>query len=184
MQISNSEGRMGSHAAQEFQALSIALLTVSDTRGFAEDTSGETLANRIEGSGHILKVRDIVTDDIYSLRAIVAGWIADSSIDAIIINGGTGLTTRDVTPEAITPLMDRPIDGFGELFRHISYTEIGPATIQSRALAGISNATLIFAMPGSPGACRTTWDQILDHQLDARSRPCNFVNLLPRIRTR
>lgn len=173
---------MASHAAKEFQAISIALLTVSDTRGFAEDSSGAALAERIEGSGHTLSARQIVTDDLYIVRAVVANWIADTSIDAIIINGGTGMTTRDVTPEAIGPLFDRRIDGFGELFRHISFTEIGPATVQSRALAGISNATIIFAMPGSPGACCTAWDQILAHQLDARSKPCNFINLLPRIR--
>ncbi|MCG5547466.1 molybdenum cofactor biosynthesis protein B [Halorhodospira halochloris] len=173
---------MGSHTAKDFQALSMALLTVSDTRGLAEDTSGATLAERIEESGHKLNAREIVTDDLYSLRAVVATWIADKSIDAVIINGGTGITQRDVTPEAISPLFDRCIEGFGELFRHISFTEIGPATLQSRALAGIANATLIFAVPGSPGACCTAWDKILAHQLDARSKPCNFANLLPRIR--
>lgn len=173
---------MGNHAAKDFQAIAIALLTVSDTRGLDEDTSGAALAERIETCGHRLAARNIVTDDMYLVRATVAAWIADPAIEAIIINGGTGMTNRDVTPEAITPLFDRHIDGFGELFRQISYAEIGPATIQSRALAGISNATLIFAMPGSPGACSTAWDNILAHQLDARSRPCNFVNLLPRIR--
>lgn len=173
---------MGKHAAESFQPLAIAVLTVSDSRSLDEDTSGAALAERLQGAGHRLADRRIVTDDLYRVRAEVAAWIADDAVEAVLINGGTGLTGRDITPEAIRPLFDREVVGFGELFRQRSYEEIGPATIQSRALAGIANATLVFAMPGSTGACRTAWDAILAHQLDARGGPCNFVALLPRIR--
>ncbi len=172
---------MGGHAADTFRPLRIAVLTVSDSRGFEADTSGALLAERVEAAGHHLAQRRIVTDDRYRLRAEVAAWIADPAVDAVLVNGGTGLTDRDITPEALRPLFDREIPGFGECFRQRSLEEIGNATLQSRALAGLANATLVFAMPGSTGACRTAWDQVLGEQLDARTRPCNFVALLPRM---
>ncbi len=162
------------------QALSIAVLTVSDTRGLNEDTSGNLLLDRLERAGHRLAGRRIVRDDVYQIRAVVSAWIADREIDVILSTGGTGFTGRDNTPEALAPLFDKTIDGFGELFRHVSYAEIGSSTIQSRAVAGVANATLIFAMPGSTNACRTAWDEILENQFDAGFRPCNFAELLPR----
>lgn len=162
------------------QPLAIAVLTVSDTRGLAEDTSGDLLANRLERAGHRLADRRIVRDDVYAIRAAASAWIADSAVNAILTTGGTGFTGRDSTPEALTPLFDKTIDGFGELFRHVSYAEIGSSTIQSRAIAGLANGTLIFALPGSTNACRTAWDKILADQLDASFRPCNFAELLPR----
>lgn len=165
-----------------FVPLRIALLTVSDSRTAETDTSGDTLQERLEQAGHRLADRDLVPDDIYLMRAVASAWIASDEVDCILITGGTGLTGRDHTPEAIAPLLDRDIPGFGELFRHHSLDDIGAATIQSRAFAGIANATLVFGMPGSTGACRTAWDRILVHQLDARTRPCNFVSLIPRMR--
>ncbi|MFP4130367.1 MAG: molybdenum cofactor biosynthesis protein B [Halorhodospira sp.] len=173
---------MGGHAADTFHPLRIAVLTISDSRGLDEDTSGALLIERLEAAGHHLAQRRIVTDDLYQVRAEVAAWIADPAVDAVLVNGGTGLTGRDITPEALRPLFDREIPGFGERFRQRSFEEIGNATLQSRALAGLANATLVFAMPGSPGACRTAWDQVLADQLDARTGPCNFVALLPRMR--
>ena len=164
------------------QALAIAVLTVSDTRGADEDTSGDLLVERLEQTGHRLAARRIVRDDVYQIRAVVSAWIADPDIDAVLTTGGTGFTGRDSTPEALTPLFDKTIDGFGELFRQVSYTEIGSSTIQSRAVAGLANATLVFAMPGSTNACRTAWDKILENQFDANFRPCNFAELLPRFR--
>lgn len=165
-----------------FQPLHIAVLTVSDSRTREDDTSGATLQARLEDAGHVLADRDLVPDDIYLMRAVVSAWIASDEINVILITGGTGLTGRDHTPEAVTPLLDREIPGFGELFRHYSLAEIGAATIQSRAFAGLANATLIFALPGSTGACRTAWDRILAEQLDVRTAPCNFVSLIPRMR--
>ena len=162
------------------QALAIAVLTVSDTRGRDRDTSGDLLADRLEAAGHRLAERRIVRDDVYEIRAAVSAWIADPGVNAILTTGGTGFTGRDSTPEALAPLFDKTIDGFGELFRHESYAEIGSSTIQSRALAGLANATLIFAMPGSTNACRTAWDKILANQLDVNFKPCNFAELLPR----
>ena len=162
------------------QVLAIAVLTVSDTRGPAEDTSGDLLVERLEQAGHRLAERRIVRDDVYAIRAMVSAWIADETVDAILTTGGTGFTGRDSTPEALTPLFDKTVDGFGELFRHVSYLEIGSSTIQSRAVAGLANGTLVFAMPGSTNACRTAWDKILANQLDATFKPCNFVELLPR----
>ena len=162
------------------KALAIAVLTVSDTRGPDRDTSGDLLAERLEGAGHRLVERRIAPDDVYAIRAVVSAWIADPNVQAILTTGGTGFTGRDSTPEALAPLFDKTIDGFGELFRQVSYDEIGSSTIQSRAVAGLANATLIFAMPGSTNACRTAWDKILENQLDVSFRPCNFAELLPR----
>ena len=159
-------------------ALSIAVLTVSDTRSIETDTSGQYLADALVESGHQLIDRQIEIDDIYQLRARVSSWIADDETEVVLITGGTGFTTRDSTPEAITPLLDSIIDGFGELFRQLSYEEIGTSTVQSRALAGFANRTLIFCMPGSTGACKTAWNGILRQQLDIDYRPCNFAELI------
>ena len=166
------------------KSLAIAVLTVSDTRGPDEDTSGDLLRERLTDAGHRLADRRIVRDDVYAIRAIVSAWIADADVQAVLTTGGTGFTGRDSTPEALLPLFDKTIDGFGELFRQISYDEIGSSTIQSRAVGGLANGTLIFAMPGSTGACRTAWDQILRNQLDADFKPCNFAELLPRFHER
>lgn len=165
-----------------FQALNFAVLTVSDSRTRANDTSGDTLAERIEAAGHTLADRKLLPDDIFQLRAAVSAWIAADNVDCVLITGGTGITGRDSTPEAIQPLLVRKIPGFGELFRHYSLEEIGTSTIQSRAFAGVANATLIFGLPGSTGACRTAWDRILGEQLDSRTGPCNFVSLIPRLK--
>ncbi len=168
--------------ARVFQPLRIALLTVSDTRTRAEDTSGDRLEELLRGAGHELAARDLLPDDRYRLRALVSQWIADPAVQVIIISGGTGFTGRDNTPEAIAPLLDKTVDGFGELFRQISFAEIGASTIQSRALGGLANGTLVFCLPGSTNAVQTAWDGILGEQLDARTRPCNFVQLLERYR--
>lgn len=158
--------------------LSIAVLTVSDTRDESSDRSGQVLVERLQAAGHRLAAKRIVPDDVYQIRAIVAGWIADGGIQAILTTGGTGFTGRDSTPEAIAPLLDKHIEGFGELFRQVSYEEIGSSTVQSRCLGGLANATVVFCLPGSTGACRTGWDRILEEQLDSRHRPCNFANLV------
>jgi molybdenum cofactor biosynthesis protein B, proteobacterial len=163
-----------SHASSEFIPAYIAILTVSDNRGAAEDTSGQYLQDAAQEAGHQVVDRAIVKDDIYQIRARVSAWIADDNVQAVLITGGTGFTARDNTPEALLPLFDREVEGFGELFRMVSYEEIGTATIQSRALAGLANRTVIFAMPGSTRACRTAWERIIEEQLDARHRPCNF----------
>ncbi|CAI0769809.1 Molybdenum cofactor biosynthesis protein B [Serratia marcescens] len=163
-----------SHASSEFIPAHIAILTVSDSRGAAEDTSGQYLQDAAREAGHQVVDRAIVKDDIYQIRARVSAWIADDNVQAVLITGGTGFTARDNTPEALLPLFDREVEGFGELFRMVSYEEIGTATIQSRALAGLANRTVIFAMPGSTRACRTAWERIIEEQLDARHRPCNF----------
>ena len=163
-----------SHASSEFIPAHIAILTVSDSRGAAEDTSGQYLQEAAQEAGHQVVDRAIVKDDIYQIRARVSAWIADDNVQAVLITGGTGFTARDNTPEALLPLFDREVEGFGELFRMVSYEEIGTATIQSRPLAGLANRTVIFAMPGSTRACRTAWEQIIEEQLDARHRPCNF----------
>lgn len=165
-----------------FQPLGIALLTVSDTRERHNDRSGDTLEERLVSTGHRLVAREIAPDDRYRIRAIVSQWIAATEVDVILTTGGTGVTGRDCTPEAVAPLLDRDIAGFGELFRAISFEEIGPSTIQSRTIAGVANATLLFALPGSTGACATAWDRILAPQLDARTKPCNFATLIPRMR--
>lgn len=165
----------------EFLSLGIAVLTVSDTRTEADDKSGQTLVERLQGAGHRLADRVIVPDDIYKIRAVVSAWIADPQVQVVIATGGTGLTGRDSTPEAVQPLLDKEITGFGELFRMISWDEIGASTLQSRAVGGLANGTFLFCLPGSTGACRTAWDRILRPQLDARTQPCNFVELMPRL---
>ena len=170
--------------SQDFLPLNIAVLTASDTRTLEEDTSGQLLSNRLTEAGHKLAAREIVPDDIYLIRALVSQWIADESIDIVISTGGTGLTGRDGTPEAVEVLFDKKIQGFGELFRQLSYEEIATSTIQSRVIAGVANGTYIFCLPGSSGACRTAWDRILAAQLDLRSKPCNFAELIPRLRER
>ncbi|MBR9828978.1 MAG: molybdenum cofactor biosynthesis protein B [Oceanospirillales bacterium] len=168
-----------SHTTEKaFTPLNIAVLTVSDTRTPETDTSGDTLVERLEKAGHTLIERDIVKDNIYLLRARVSLWIADVDIQVVLLTGGTGFSHRDSTPEAISPLLDKHIEGFGELFRQLSHEEIGTSTIQSRALGGLANGTLIFCLPGSTGACKTGWDRIICEQLDARHRPCNFVGTL------
>ena len=162
-------------------ALSVAVLTISDTRGPDQDTSGDLLVERLSGAGHKLADRRIVRDDKYLIRAAVSTWIADANTQVVLTTGGTGFTGRDSTPEALVPLFDKTIDGFGELFRQASFAEIGSSTIQSRAVGGLAGGTLIFAMPGATGACRTAWDDILRYQLDIDHRPCNFAELLPRL---
>ena len=159
-------------------ALQVAVLTVSDTRTLENDTSGQYLVDSLLEAGHSLADRTIVIDDIYRLRAKLSAWIADETVEVILMTGGTGFTTRDSTPEAVAPLLDTEITGFGELFRQLSYEEIGTSTVQSRALAGIANNTLIFCVPGSTGACKTAWTGILQTQLDITHRPCNFAELL------
>ena len=159
-------------------ALGIAVLTVSDTRTEADDTSGKFLVEALQAQGHRQADKAIVIDDIYKIRAVLSRWIADETIDAVLVTGGTGFSGRDSTPEAVRPLFDKDIDGFGELFRSLSFAEIGSSTIQSRALAGFANNTVIFCVPGSTGACRTAWTGIIKEQLDSSQRPCNFVGVL------
>lgn len=160
------------------QPLNIAVLTISDTRTLDTDKSGDYLQDALVTAGHTLKDRALVKDDIYQQRAVVSQWIADSEVHVILITGGTGFTHRDSTPEAISVLFDKEVDGFGELFRHISFQEIGTSTIQSRAIAGFANNTVIFCLPGSTGACKTAWEKIIASQLDADFKPCNFVKHL------
>lgn len=164
-----------------FIAIRIAVLTVSDSRNLADDKSGATLAARINDAGHILAAREIVTDDQAQIAGKVQDWANDPEIDAIITTGGTGFTGRDVTPEAIQPLFDKQMDGFSEVFHRISYDKIGTSTIQSRATGGLINATYVFVLPGSPGACKDAWDGILKAQLDYRHMPCNFIEIMPRL---
>ncbi|MGE4532105.1 molybdenum cofactor biosynthesis protein B [Halomonas sp.] len=158
--------------------LSIAVLTISDTRTEATDRSGEALVQRLTAAGHRLAEKRIVPDDVYRIRAVVAAWIADPEIQVVLTTGGTGFTGRDSTPEAVSVLLDKRIEGFGELFRQLSWQEIGSSTVQSRCLGGLANATVLFCLPGSTGACRTAWDGILAEQLDSRHKPCNFANLV------
>ncbi len=165
-----------------FLSLNIAIMTVSDTRTEANDTSGKVLTQRLSDAGHQLAEKVIVPDNIYKIREAVSRWIASDSVEVVITTGGTGVTGRDGTPEAIQPLLDKQIEGFGELFRWISFQEIKTSTVQSRALAGVANGTYIFCLPGSSGACRTGWDHILQDQLDVRHRPCNFAELIPRLK--
>ncbi|MEM6464172.1 MAG: molybdenum cofactor biosynthesis protein B [Pseudomonadota bacterium] len=167
--------------SRPFIAVKIAVLTVSDTRTLEDDRSGEALASRIETAGHILAARDIVSDDASSIAEIVRRWAEDPDIDVVITTGGTGFTGRDVTPEAVMPLFDKQMDGFSEAFHRISYDKIGTSTIQSRATGGVINATFVFVLPGSPGACKDAWDGILSKQLDYRHMPCNFVEIMPRL---
>lgn len=162
--------------------LSLCVLTVSDTRTLAEDSSGGYLAEALVEAGHRLHERALLPDDRYKLRAQVSIWIADPAVDGIIVTGGTGFTGRDSTPEALLPLLDKEMPGFGELFRAISYEEIGTSTLQSRAFAGLANGTFLFALPGSTSACRTAWEKIVRAQLDARTKPCNLATLRPRLK--
>jgi molybdenum cofactor biosynthesis protein B len=166
---------------KHFIPVNIALLTISDTRTEENDTSGKVLKERVLAAEHFVVTQHIVKDDIYEIRAILSRWIADPDINVIITTGGTGLTGRDGTPEAAKVLFDKEIEGFGELFRQLSFRDIKTSTIQSRAVAGVANATFIFCLPGSSGACKTGWDEILKDQLDIRHRPCNFVELMPRL---
>ncbi|MFN6131501.1 MAG: molybdenum cofactor biosynthesis protein B [Synechococcaceae cyanobacterium] len=163
-------------------SLSIALLTVSDSRSLADDPSGDALQQRLQAAGHQLVARQLVPDDRYQIRAVVSGWIADPAVQVVLSSGGTGLTGRDGTPEAVAPLLDKRIEGFGELFRVLSFETIGTSSLQSRCLAGVANGTLIFVLPGSLDAVQTGWDRLIAAQLDASTRPCNLVQLLPRLR--
>ncbi|HVW54966.1 MAG TPA: molybdenum cofactor biosynthesis protein B [Rhizobiaceae bacterium] len=172
---------MGIDEKRPFIPVSFAVLTVSDTRSLADDKSGQTLEDRIQEAGHTLAAREIVKDDVEAIRSIVSTWAKDKTIDAIITTGGTGFTGRDVTPEALEPLFEKKMDGFSEVFHRISYDKIGTSTIQSRATGGVIDATFVFALPGSPGACRDAWDNILKAQFDYRHMPCNFVEIMPRL---
>lgn len=164
--------------SEEMVPLSVAVLTVSDTRTEDTDRSGQALVERLTAAGHRLADKRIVPDDVYRIRAVVADWIADPEVQVVLTTGGTGFTGRDSTPEAVSVLLDKRIEGFGELFRQLSWQEIGSSTVQSRCLGGLANATAVFCLPGSTGACRTGWDGILAEQLDSRHRPCNFANLV------
>ncbi len=169
-------------ASRDFIPLSLCVLTVSDTRDASTDSSGDYLVEALQADGHRLAQRALLPDDKYRLRAVVAGWIADEAIDGVLVTGGTGFTGRDSTPEALLPLLDKQMPGFGELFRAISFDEIGTSSLQSRAFAGLANATFVFALPGSTSACRTAWEKIIRAQLDARTTPCNLATLKPRLR--
>ena len=160
------------------EGLNVAVLTVSDTRTMDNDTSGQFLETSLLESGHTLADRTIVIDDVYQIRARLSAWIADATVNAVLVTGGTGFSGRDSTPEAVSPLFDKTIEGFGEVFRALSFDEIGSSTIQSRAIAGLANRTAIFCMPGSTGACKTAWNGLIRDQLDAAHRPCNFVKVL------
>ena len=166
---------------REFIPISIAVLTISDSRTEDNDKSGNLLVDRVQSAGHHSVAKQIVRDNIYEIRSIVSQWIVDSNIQVILTTGGTGVTGRDGTPEAIRPLLDKEINGFGEMFRVLSYEKIATSTLQSRAFAGVANATYIFCLPGSAGACADAWDMLIEHQLDYRSRPCNLVELMPRL---
>jgi molybdenum cofactor biosynthesis protein B len=165
-----------------FRSLGIAVLTVSDSRTEKTDASGDALVSALTSAGHLMNERRIVGDDVYLIRAVVSAWIVDPDVDVILTTGGTGLTGRDGTPEAVAPLLDKMIDGFGELFRAISYEEIGTSSLQSRCIAGVANGTYVFCLPGSTNACTTAWDRLISDQLDGRTRPCNLVDLMPRLR--
>lgn len=169
---------------REFRPVRIAVLTVSDTRTVATDKSGALLVERLGSAGHVLADRQLVPDDIYRIRAVVSAWIADPAVDAVLTTGGTGVTGRDGTPEALEPLLDKVIEGFGELFRALSFQDIGTSTLQSRCLAGVANGTYVFCLPGSTNACATGWDRLIAAQLDYRHRPCNLVELMPRLKER
>jgi molybdopterin adenylyltransferase len=164
-----------------FKSLKIAVLTISDTRTEQEDVSGRTLQERVTQAGHNVIEKCIVPDDIYQIRAVISRWIADDQVNVVLTTGGTGVTGRDGTPEAVGPLLDKKLDGFGEMFRMISYRDIKTSTLQSRAVAGVANATYIFCLPGSSGACKTAWDELIKEQLDFQTRPCNLVQLMPRL---
>ncbi len=167
---------------KKFIPLNIAVLTISDSRTEEDDVSGNTLVDRIVKAEHLVYEKKIVADDIYQIRAVVSNWIADNAVNAIISTGGTGVTGRDGTPEAVTPLLDKVLDGFGEVFRMLSYQDIKTSTMQSRAVAGVANGTYIFCLPGSSGACCSAWDDLISAQLDSRTKPCNLVQLMPRLK--
>jgi len=167
---------------RELIPLNVAVLTVSDTRTEANDTSGATLVERITAAGHAVVARALVRDDIYAIRAQLSAWIADAGVEVVITTGGTGITGRDGTPEAVAVLLEKTIEGFGELFRAISFEEIGTSSLQSRCLAGVANGTYVFCLPGSTNACKTAWDRLIEKQLDYRTRPCNLAELMPRLR--
>ena len=169
-------------AERDFIPLQVCVLTVSDTRTAADDTSGDYLVQSLEAAGHRVPMRALMPDDRYRLRAQVSQWIADPAVDGILVTGGTGFTGRDSTPEALLPLLDKDMPGFGELFRQISFDEIGTSSLQSRAFAGLANQTFLFCLPGSTSACRTAWEKIIRAQLDARTRPCNLATLRPRLK--
>ena len=171
----------GIDETKPFVPLKIAVLAISDTRELADDKSGATLVSRIEAAGHVVARRAVVTDDVAAIRERVKGWIGDPAVDVVITTGGTGFTGRDVTPEAVEPLFEKRMDGFSTVFHMVSFNKIGTSTVQSRATAGVAGATYIFCLPGSPGACRDAWDEILKDQLDYRHRPCNFVEIMPRL---
>ena len=165
----------------EIVPVSVAVMTVSDSRTEKDDTSGDVLVERLTAESHNLADRCIIVDDVYKIRETVSRWIVAADVDVIITTGGTGLTGRDITPEAIRPLLDKEIEGVGELFRQVSYEEIGTSTVASRAFGGVANGTFVFCLPGSTGACRTGWDKVIGPQLDSRTRPCNIVALMPRL---
>jgi len=171
-------------ATADLIPLNLCVLTVSDTRTLAEDSSGDYLVQSLTDAGHRLAERALLKDDRYQLRAVVSRWIADEGVDGVLVTGGTGFTGRDSTPEALLPLLDKQMDGFGELFRAVSLEEIGTSTLQSRAFAGLANGTFVFALPGSTSACRTAWEKIIRSQLDSRTKPCNLATLRPRLRER
>lgn len=172
---------MADASPRSFIPLGIAVLTISDTRSLDDDKSGATLVERLTGAGHRLAARAIATDDVEAIRKQVKAWIADPQVDVVITTGGTGFTGRDVTPEAIEPLFEKRMEGFSVVFHTLSQQKIGTSTIQSRATAGVAGSTFIFCLPGSPGACRDGWDGVLAHQLDYRTKPCNFVEIMPRL---
>lgn len=172
---------MMQRAERKLIPVNIAVLTASDTRDESGDKSGNLLAERLRAAGHHLAAKKITADDIHQIRAVVAAWIADAEVQAVLTTGGTGVSGRDGSPEAIAPLLEKKLDGFGEMFRALSYAEIGASTLQSRALAGVANATYIFVLPGSPGACALAWDKLISAQLDYRTRPCNLVEMMPRL---
>ena len=173
---------MSKEIEKEFKPVNIAILTISDRRTIEEDDSGDLLANRVADANHVMIDRQICKDNCYQIRSIVSQWILQEDINVIITTGGTGITGHDGTPEAILPLMDKTIDGFGEMFRSLSYKNIKTSTLQSRAFAGVANGTFIFCLPGSPGACQDGWDLLISEQLDHRTRPCNLVELMPRLK--
>ena len=172
---------MSSEKNNEFKAINISVLTISDSRGIEQDDSGEYLVSALKEQGHFLNDRKICKDNLYEIRAIISQWILDENVQGIITTGGTGITGKDGTPEAILPLLDKTIDGFGEMFRSLSYQNIKTSTLQSRAFAGVANGTFIFCLPGSPGACKDGWNFLIKDQLDNRTKPCNLVELMPRL---
>ncbi len=161
--------------------VNIAVLTISDTRTEKDDKSGDTLVRKLIGAGHRLQEKTIVADDLYQIRAVVSAWIANADVQVVITTGGTGVSGRDGSPEAVAPLLDKTLDGFGEMFRALSYEDIGTSTLQSRTLAGVANGTYIFVLPGSPGAVKLAWEKLISHQLDYRTRPCNLAEMMPRL---